>query len=196
MDEIVVPLNAVLEQMRANVPIVLAMIGILFAVHVVNALLGYRLNIFGIFPRRPFGLVGIAAAPFLHANFNHIFFNSIPLFILSSLVLLEGMHMFMLVSLCVIVVGGLLTWIFGRPALHVGASGVIMGYWSYLLANAWHKETLISVVLAAVCVYYFGGFFLEIVPGRKEVSWESHFFGALGGVIVAVALPLLIGIYD
>lgn len=196
MNEYLVSLNAVFEQVRANVPIVLAIIGILILIHILNASLGYRLNIFGIIPRHPFGLIGIATSPFLHVNFNHLFFNSIPLFILSSLVLLEGMQMFLLVSLLVIVLGGLLTWIFGRRSIHVGASGLIMGYWSYLLANAWNKETLISIVLAGVCVYYFGGFFLEIVPGRKGVSWEGHLFGAIAGVLVAVSLPFLIGMYD
>ncbi|HVY53045.1 MAG TPA: rhomboid family intramembrane serine protease, partial [Gammaproteobacteria bacterium] len=77
-----------IDLLQRNMPFVLSLLGLLYFIHFINFILGYRLNIFGIFPRRIFGLIGIPLSPFLHGHFSHLFFNSIPLFVLSSLILL------------------------------------------------------------------------------------------------------------
>jgi membrane associated rhomboid family serine protease len=177
--------------LKSNMPFVLILIGALYGIHVVNFLLGYRLNILGIYPRRIWGLIGIATSPFLHGHFNHIFFNSIPLFILMSMVLLYGQDTFYCVSAIVIFIGGLGTWLFGRRGLHVGASGLIMGYWSYLLLYAYEQSSMLSVALAGVCLYYFGGFIFNLFPLEVKSSWEAHIFGFLGGITAAFACPYL-----
>lgn len=192
MNETLANATQLLEAMKNQVPLVLSFIGFLFAIHLINWMVGGRLNILGILPRHPFGLVGIVCSPFLHADFNHLFFNSIPLFILTNLVLLQGVNGFIWVTGSVIFLSGLLTWCFGRRGLHIGASSLIMGYWSYLLTNAYHQQTVVSVILGLVCIYYFSGFFFEIFPGKKSTSWEGHLFGALSGVLVALFLPQLI----
>jgi len=189
MNDFVDSITKTLDLVKENVPFVLMLLGLLLVIHIVNTLLGGRLNILGIFPRHLFGLVGIVFSPFLHADFNHLFFNAIPLFVLANLVLLEGMQIFLLVTLCVILLSGTLTWCFGRRGLHIGASGLIMGYWSYLLTNAYSHETGTSIVLGIVCIYYFSGFFFQIFPGKKTTSWEGHLFGALSGIAVALLLP-------
>jgi membrane associated rhomboid family serine protease len=165
---------------------------VLYAVHVVNWLSGYRLNAFGIYPRKFSGLRGIIFSPFLHANFNHLFFNSIPLFILVSFVLLNGMHAFVCVTITIMVLSGVAVWLVGRPAYHIGASGVIMGYWGYLLLYAYEHTTVISVALAVVCIYYFGGLIFNLFPTKVKSSWEAHFFGFLSGLAAAYTCPLLL----
>lgn len=186
MNEALYSITQLFDSVRAHVPLVLALLGALFLIHLVNTLLGGRLNIFGILPRHPWGLLGVVASPLLHADFNHLFFNAIPLFILSILVLLEGVPVFIKVTISVSVISGFLTWCFGRKGLHIGASGLIMGYWSYLLTNAYSQQTVVSVILGIVCVYYFGGFLFQIFPGKKTTSWEGHLFGVIAGVIVAL----------
>lgn len=191
MQTLIEPLLDSIQQMQANVPTTLYIIAGLFAIHMVNRLTGGLLNIFGIIPRKWYGLPGVVCSPFLHGDFNHLFFNAIPLFVLMNLVLLEGWQPFLIVTASITVLSGLAVWLVARPSIHIGASGLIMGYWSYLLAQAIHQETFMSIILALVCIYYFGGFFFQIVPTKKGVSWEAHLFGVLAGFAVAYLLPWL-----
>lgn len=177
---------------QQNMHFLLSFIGLLWGIQIVNAGLGYRLNVLGIYPRHPLGLIGIPFSPFLHGNFTHLFFNSIPLFILANFVLLSGIPQFVCVSLIIIVISGVGTWVFARKGLHVGASGLIMGYFGYLLANAYYQPSIISVILGIVCLYYFGSMLFGLVPTRERVSWEGHLFGFLGGFAAIYLSPLLL----
>jgi membrane associated rhomboid family serine protease len=181
-----------LNQLVQNLHIALMMIAVLFAIHFVNWILGYRLNYLGIHPRREIGLPGIIFSPFLHGDFNHLFFNAIPLLALVSFVLLKGMPTFILVTTIIVLLGGAGTWLFGRRGIHIGASGLIMGYWSYLLVLAYQHTTPVSFALAIICVYYFGGLFLNLFPTKIKSSWESHVFGFLAGIAAAYICPILI----
>ena len=178
--------------LQRNFMFVLYLIGILFALHFLNWILGYRLNILGIWPRKLLSLPGIIFAPFLHGDFNHLFFNAIPLFIMMSFVLLNGMAVFICVSAIIIVLGGLATWLFGRRGIHIGASGVIMVYWGFLLIQAYYHPTIVSIALAIVCLYYFGGFVLNLFPTRMKSSWEAHLFGFLAGLFAFYACPMVL----
>lgn len=184
-------LDLSISLMKENMPFVLTLVAGLYGIHIINFLLGYRLNIFGIYPRRIWGLPGIFFSPFLHGNFNHLFFNSIPLFILFNLVLLSGTNTFYSVTATIVILGGLGTWLFGRPALHIGASGLIMGYWSYLLLNAYQQGTAMSIMLGLVCVYYLGGLLLNLFPLEARTSWEAHVFGFCAGIAAVYTTPYL-----
>ncbi|MCX7119055.1 MAG: rhomboid family intramembrane serine protease [Legionellales bacterium] len=85
----------------------------------------------------------------------------------------------------IILVSGLLIWCFAVPGLHVGASGVITGYWGYLVAHAYYQSTATTLILAAVCLVYFAGILWSIFPGKKHVSWQGHLFGLIAGFGVA-----------
>lgn len=194
-------LNFFLTAIRANIGISLWIMAILWGIHFLNILVGYRLNYLGIHPRHPFGLIGIAFAPVLHGGFNHLFFNSIPLFILINLILLGGIPLLICVTVSIAVISGFATWLFGRSAIHVGASALIMGYWGYLLMNAYQNPSLMSIVLGVVCIYYLGGLFFQIFPSEESVSWEGHLFGLLAGVATFyicdhyLGLRLQLGVY-
>lgn len=174
-----------------NMHYVLLMIGILWIIQIVNWLLGLRLNVLGIYPRHWFGLIGIIFSPFLHGNFTHLFFNSFPLFVLISFVLLDGWATFYCVTLIVILLGGLLVWLVGRRAIHIGASGLVMGYWSYLLFTAHERPTWQTVFLVGVCLYYFGGFLLDLFPTQEKTSWEGHLCGFIAGIAAAYLCPFI-----
>ena len=170
------------DAIKGNLPFMLGLLGVLWAVYFLNRMLGSRLSIFGIIPRSIFGIPGIALHPLLHADFSHLFFNSIPLFVLGSLLLVTGYDNFICVSLSVILISGTAIWLFGRPGIHLGASTVIMGYWSYLVLNAYQHPSIVSVILAIVSLYYFGGLFLALFPKQGNVSWEGHVFGFIAGI--------------
>lgn len=195
MDNLISQFNLTVDLIKINTPYLLLLIGIIWFLHVVNWLCGYRLNLFGIYPRNLFGFFGIFFSPFLHGDFNHLFFNSLPLFVLASFVLLNGWPTFLCASFIIIFLGGFLVWLFGRRAIHIGASGLVMGYWSYLLINAYQQGGLLAIVLAGVCLYYFGGLVLNLFP-KARTSWEAHVFGFIAGIVAAFATPALLPFFN
>lgn len=185
-------ITSIISLMRANFLEALSLVGILWIIHIVNVILQYRLNVFGIYPRHPLGLIGIPFFSFLHASFNHIFFNSIPLVILADLILLSGKQNFINVTTCIILISGFTIWLLGRRALHVGASSLIMGYWGYLLVSAWHTPSVITYAVMFLCIYYFGGLVGSFFPTEERVSWEGHIIGFLAGVATLYLYPFTI----
>jgi len=176
----------------ANVPFLLSFLGLLWGITFVNKLLGYRLNILGIYPRSLPGLIGIVCAPFLHGNFNHLFLNSIPLFILAGLVVIGGRAEFYCVTAIIVVLSGLGLWLFGRRAIHIGASALIMGYLGFLLIQAVTEITVITFIIGFISIYYFGMLLLGIFPStNKSISWEGHLFGFLAGLAALYLSPLV-----
>ena len=144
---------------------------------------------YGVIPRRLGGLVGIAAMPFLHANLQHIISNTIPLFVL--LILLAGSRAESWeVVIIIAVLGGLLLWIFGRPAVHIGASGLISGLAAFLILSGFLEQRIIPLLIALLVGFLYGGsLILGIVPHfGSQVSWDGHLCGAIAGGFVAYVL--------
>ncbi|OGT33941.1 MAG: hypothetical protein A3C44_02615 [Gammaproteobacteria bacterium RIFCSPHIGHO2_02_FULL_39_13] len=172
--------------MVAHLPITVGFIGILVGVQIINAMMGYRLNVLGIWPRKPLGWIGIPFSPFLHGNFTHLIFNAVPLFIFSNFILLQGEMVFWHTSILIILLSGILTWALGRNGVHVGASSLIMGYLGFILIGIYHKPTVLSVIIGVTCLFYFSGMLSNLFPSEdKRVSWEGHVFGFIAGITVA-----------
>lgn len=192
MNEMIHNLIVLVKATQVNVLFVLWLLGIMWAINFINwFLLGSLLNIFGILPRNLFGLLGIVFSPILHANFNHLFFNTFPLFIFANLVLLGGKALFFTVTIIILIVSGLLVWLVGRRAIHIGASGLLMGYWSYLLFNAFKTRSSMAIVLGFVTIYYFGGMVMDLFPEDRRVSMEGHICGFLGGIAAIYLTPMI-----
>lgn len=184
-------LNSVLlvkQQIQSHFSIIGCILLFLFGIYLLNTLLGGRLLFLGIIPRKLYGLPGIVLAPFIHAHFNHLFFNCIPLVVLSAFVLIQGITYFWFVTIFIIVVSGFLIWCFGAPGLHVGASAVISGYWGLLIANVYQQGSAVAILLGVVSMYYFAGIFFGIFPNKKGVSWEGHLFGLLAGILASILI--------
>ena len=168
---------------------------IAWAVGIVNfAYLGGGLNrLLGIRPRDPLGLFGIVFSPFLHRNASHLIANTLPFAILGWLVLIQGTGSFYPLSVVILLVSGLGTWLLGRPAIHLGASGLIFGYLGYLIARGYLEVTLMTLGLAFVVMLLYGDQFWTMLPDSDEtaLSWEGHMFGFLGGVLAAYNPVLL-----
>ena len=182
IDNLLSSLNLIIAQTQANYPVLIAITALLLSVFVLNALTQNKLLWLGIIPRRLYGLFGIFFAPLLHANFNHLFFNLIPLLVLSNFILIEGMPLFLWVTLVITLMSGFLIWCFGTQGIHLGSSALITGYWGFLVCNILKQGTLTAILLGIISLYYFAGIFLGIFPGKKGVSWEGHLFGLIAGI--------------
>ncbi len=144
-------------------------------------------NQFGIQPRTINGLIGIIFSPFLHLNWMHLISNTIPLLILTFVILQFYHKLFLKVSIFSILVGGFAVWLFGRSGTnHIGASGVIFAYIGFLLFSGIFRRNLKSILIAVVIIILYGGALIKgIIPGQKGISWEGHLFGAAAGALAA-----------
>jgi membrane associated rhomboid family serine protease len=148
-----------------------------------NGLIGQgHLAQHGIIPRHLGGLFGIIWAPFLHASFQHLAANTVPLLVLGAIVCARGKGEFAVVTVGGILLGGILTWLFARSANHIGASGLIFCYFGYLASLAWFNRTFGTLCLSVVCILAYGGMIKGILPTMAGISWEGHLAGLMAGV--------------
>lgn len=191
IDELSSSLEQIISATQANWPMLQYLLLLVWGCYLLTCLLP-GLLILGIVPRTLHGLTGLLFAPLLHANFNHVFFNSIPLLVLADFILINYAPLFIPISLAITLISGLGVWLFGQAGLHIGASGLITGYWGFLLYNAYQHSSLTNILLGLICLYYFFGIFLGLFPGQKGVSWVGHVCGLLAGLAVAIGLNYLL----
>lgn len=128
-------------------------------------------------------------APFIHDGWSHVFGNSVGLILLGSMVLVLGRDVLATVTFSAIAVGGLGILFFGTPGVHAGASVIVYGYFGFLVANALYCRSARSILLCILVVVFFRGLAWGMFPaGVPGVSWQSHAFGALGGLAAAALL--------
>ncbi len=144
------------------------------------------LEMFGLIPRSLSGLPGIIALPLLHVDLRHIISNTVPLAVL--LLLLAGSRAnSALIVIFISLLGGTLLWLFGRSALHIGASVLVFGLIGFLLFAGVFERRVVSIIISLVVVSLYGSTLLfGVLPLQRGVSWEGHLFGAIAGVLVAL----------
>jgi membrane associated rhomboid family serine protease len=172
------------------VQLVVIVVVLLWLVEAVDALLlDNRLDQQGISPRSLGGLDGILWAPFLHGGFGHLLANTLPLVVLGSFVALEGPRRLLAVTAFVVILGGLGTWLLARSAVHLGASGLVFGYAGFLLVAGFVERSIKGIAVAVAVGLLYGGMVLQgITPVSSYVSWESHLFGLVAGVLAAFVI--------
>ena len=136
-------------------------------------------------PRRVDGLPGILSAPLVHGSFAHLLANTFPLLILGGMVVIRGVAYYLATTLAIAVLGGLGLWVFGRDAAHIGASGVLFGYFGFLVARGYFERRLASIAVSVTVVVVYGGMIAGVLPRGDQVSWEAHLFGLLAGGLCA-----------
>ena len=157
----------------------------------VNLLLGYRLNLwFGLYPRDAWGLIGIATMPFLHGSMAHAAANTVPLVILGSTMLIVAPSRFRTATIAIVVATGFAVWLLARPGtVHVGASGLVFGWFGFVMALGFIERSFRAIVGAGVVFLIYSGMIWGAIPTFDlKVSWEAHLFGALAGAGIAYAL--------
>jgi len=160
-------------------------IGLLWLIEIINSGMSHELSRWGVLPRTEVGLRGIFFWTFLHGSNAHLIANTIPLAILSWFILLRGFKDFLIVTLGVTIVAGLMLWLMGRPAIHVGASGLIFGFFGFLVAIGLYEHSFKSWFFSILTIVIYGGIVWGVLPQQGNVSWEGHLFGLLAGWFIA-----------
>jgi membrane associated rhomboid family serine protease len=172
---------------REGIGLLVVIVGLMWVIEVINTLDHNGLNTpDGLHPRDVADLWGIFTAPFLHASFAHLIDNTIPFVFMGVIIALRGAGRLALVTLIVIVVGGLGTWLIS-PAneVTVGASGIVFGYATYLLTRGLFDRNLLELLMGAVVGLVFGGALLASLVPHTGISWQGHASGAVAGVLAA-----------
>lgn len=162
-------------------------LALMWALEIVDTVLGGRLDNFGIHPRDLGGLDGLIFAPFLHAGFEHLIANSTSYAVLAfAAYLAVSAARFLGVVVITALTSGLGAWFLGSPGtVVVGASGVIFGLLGFLLVRGLFVRSIGSIAVSVVVLLLYGGMLTGVLPGMPYVSWQGHLFGFLGGVLAA-----------
>ena len=146
-------------------------------------------------PRESMSPLNFIAYPFIHFTFAHVAGNTIPFAVLGWLVMLTSTLNFWIVTVVTIISNGLGTWLLGTPqSRHAGASGLVLGYYGFLVANLFFDGSLnafLLILLTLIVGSFYGGFLRQILPTREGISTSGHFFGFVGGIAAAYLLHIL-----
>ena len=172
--------------MKARAAVLLGSVAVIWAVSLYGLYADDRVvRALALLPRRADGLPGILTAPLVHGSLAHLLANSVPLLVLGGLVIVRGAAYYLATTFALVVLGGLGLWLIGRDAAHIGASGLLFGYFGFLITRGWYERRLGSIAVAAVVVAAYGGMIVGVLPRADGVSWEGHLCGLLAGALWA-----------
>ncbi len=185
-------LAAIGQELRVNSRWLLSFAAFAWLLEIFDTIiLSGALDRFGVAPRTLSGLTGILTHPFLHGGFFHIIANTVPFLMLGGLIMLRSRRQWAAVSIISTLVGGLGIWLLGSAgSVHVGASGVVFGYFGYLLSIGVFERRLGAILISLFIGLTYGGLIFGMFPFfvGSGVSWEGHLFGFLGGILSAWAM--------
>ena len=180
-----------LPNLKAHALILGGFVALFWLIELIDWLPGGRnLDGYGVHPRDLSNWSGIFYAPFLHSDFAHVAANTLPFIVLGWLILLRGYRDWIIVSVGSMLASSLGAWLFGQPrSVHIGASGVLFGYFGFLLVRAISERSLKAISAALIVVLMYGSLIWGVLPLVEGVSWQMHLFGFLGGAVLAWVLP-------
>jgi membrane associated rhomboid family serine protease len=173
--------------MRNSFATAFTLVAIMWGVFILNAIIYLDFNQYGILPREISGLKGILFCPFLHGSLAHIISNTLPMLILTTVLFWFYKNVAFRVLIFSALIGGGLVWIFGRSAMHIGASGVVFALVGFLIASGIFRKKIKALLIAIVIFFLYGGVVWGILPSDPNISWEGHLFGFLTGIGLAYA---------
>lgn len=157
----------------------------MWIIHLISEILNFYPYKLGILPRNLIGLIGIFTSPLIHSDFSHLISNSFPLILLGFGIFYFYPKSAYKVLAFVYFCTGILVWLFAREVYHVGASGIVYAFVSYLFFNGLFRRDVRSITLSLIVVFLYGGLVWGIFPLEEGVSWESHLFGAVSGMLAS-----------
>ena len=176
---------------------ILTFVALLYLVELIDQLTGHSLDVNGIRPLEADGLWGVVFAPVLHANWQHLMANTVPLLVLGFLMTLAGVSRFVWATVMVWILGGFGTWLIGNvgsncgPTDHIGASGLIFGWLAFLLVFGIFVRRFWDIIIGLLVLLAYGGILIGAMPVLGTcggVSWQGHLCGAIAGVVAAYLL--------
>lgn len=171
---------------KDNLSLLFGIVAVMWCVEIVDTVPANFLDHFGIRPRTLLGLSGIAFAPFLHGGFGHLASNTLSFLMLGGVVLIGGRTVFVTASVFIVAVGGALVWVLGPAATnHIGASLLIFGYFGFLIARGIVEKSGFWIFVSVFTLLLYGGMIWGILPGQQGISWQSHLFGFIAGILAA-----------
>lgn len=173
------------KHLQLSIFMPLVFIAILWIVKLFEFVSGTDLGHYGLLPRHYSGLRGIIFSPFLHGDWNHLFSNTIPFFVLSFLMIFNYRKVAFKSFVFIFFVSGILVWLFGRENYHIGASGLVYGMAFFIFFSGIFRRNIQSIALSLLIVFIYGGIVWGILPIDLKTSWEGHLMGAICGFITA-----------
>jgi membrane associated rhomboid family serine protease len=178
-----------------GVAVLAGVVVLMWLIEAINTLDSNRLDSDGILPRSIDHIWGIFTAPFIHASWQHLIANTVPFVFMGVIIALQGAKRFALVTVIVILVGGIGTWLVspghtsaGGPIYTIGASGVVFGYATYLFTRGFFNRNILELLIGLVVGVIWGGALWSSVVPHTGISWQGHVCGAIGGVVAAYLL--------
>ncbi|NNJ97072.1 MAG: rhomboid family intramembrane serine protease [Gammaproteobacteria bacterium] len=176
------------HHLKQSFKIAAAFTVVLWSTKIIEVALGASLGQYGVYPGQLSGLIGILLSPLIHSSFLHLLANTAPLLILGTALLYGYPKSAKIVIPAVYFGSGLCVWLFAREAYHIGASGLSFGFMFFVFtigALRWDRR---AIALSLIVFFLYGGMIWGIFPSKAGISFESHFFGAMIGLILAVVL--------
>jgi membrane associated rhomboid family serine protease len=171
--------------LRGSISIAVSFVALLWGIKLSEVVLGLDLHHLALYPRTQSGLLGILTAPLIHGSWQHLFGNSLPTVVLTSMLLYGYPRSRYRALLTIWLLCGIGVWLFARSSYHLGASGITHGLFFYLFVGGILRRDKRSAAILMIVFYMYGGMLLTIFPGDPGVSFESHFFGAFAGALSA-----------
>ena len=140
---------------------------------------------YGIYPRTSHGLIGIITTPLLHGDFSHLLANSLPLLILGPIIIYFYRDIAFQIFAWIYLMTGLWVWSFARESFHIGASGIVYGFETFLFFSGVFRKDPRLMAISLFVVFLYGSTLWGVLPIMPGVSWESHLLGAIAGLIAA-----------
>ncbi|MGD8379581.1 MAG: rhomboid family intramembrane serine protease, partial [Gammaproteobacteria bacterium] len=175
-------------RLRRSAGLSVLFVGLLWWIRLLESLFGWDFTGLGVYPLHVAGLIGVLTAPLVHASFQHLFSNTLPLLILGTFLLYVYPRSARFAVPAIWLGSGLGVWLTARPAYHIGASGLATGLMCYLFLLGMLRRDRRAVAFGMLTFFLYGGMLWGIFPHEPDVSYESHFWGAVMGLAMAVLL--------
>lgn len=161
----------------------LFLVSIAWFIEIIDHIPGIELDAYGVIPRSISGLIGIPLMPFLHGNFSHLISNTFPFLILGFIVQRAEKKHFFFVNLIIALLCGAGTWLIGRHSVHIGASGVVYGYFGYVMIRAFMERNFTWILTGLAIGFFYGSMIFGALPSYNQtISWEGHLCGMVAGI--------------
>ncbi|AUC77493.1 rhomboid family intramembrane serine protease [Olleya sp. Bg11-27] len=164
----------------------IAFIMLLWLIFAIEIRFGFSLNFLGIYPQKSSGLIGVVFSPFIHSGIEHLWHNTIPLFVLSTALFYFYRPIAFKILFYGIILSGFLTWCIGRPSYHIGASGLIYVLASFIFFKGVFAKHYRLIALSLLVAFLYGSMIWNTLPLEEGISWEGHLSGLLVGLLFAM----------